>query len=157
MTIKSNIRYLKALVNNRSPTRSQQEKIVKKYEERKIANKLSAENLILKLQNSRRSVVDKALKELEKYEEAKPVTGRINRQIEEKRIRLNKKTTMVDKLNKEQELEDEQNQPNIRAMRKRSDAEHEASKKIANNLRKFNQPRTKFLSYSMVKKNNQNS
>ena len=67
MTIKSNIRYLKALVNNRSPTRSQQENVVKKYEERKIANKLSAENLILKLQNSRRSIEDKALKELEKH------------------------------------------------------------------------------------------
>jgi len=91
MKIKSNIKYLKALINNRSPTRSQQEKVVRKYEERKIANKLSAENLILKLQNSRRSVVDKALKELEKYEVAQPVTGRINRQIEEKRIRLNKK------------------------------------------------------------------
>ena len=51
---------------------------------------------------------------------------------------------MVDKLNKEQELEDEQNLPNMRARTKRSD---EASKTIAKNFRKFNQPRTKFLSY----------
>ena len=91
MTVKSNIKLLQALVNKRSPTRTQQEKVVQKYKERKIANKLSAENLILKLQNSRASVVDKALKELEKYEDAQAVTGRINRQIEEKKIRLNKK------------------------------------------------------------------
>ena len=101
-------------------------------------------HLILKLQNSRRSVVDKALRELEKYEDAQPVTGRINRQIEEKKVRLNTKTSMIDKLNKEQELEDEQNQSNVRARTKRSD---EASKTIAKNFRKFNQPRTKFLSY----------
>ena len=63
MTIKSNIKYLKALINKRSPTRTQQEKVLTKYEARQIANKLSAENLILKLQNSRKSVVDKALKE----------------------------------------------------------------------------------------------
>ena len=111
MTVKSNIKILQALVNKRSPTRTQQEKVVQKYKERKIANYLSAENLMLKLQNSRASVVDKALKELQKYEDAQPVTGRINRQIEEKkqkRVRLNEKTPMVDKLNKEQELEDEQ-------------------------------------------------
>ena len=111
MTVKSNIKLLQALVNKRSPTRTQQEKVVQKYKERKIANYLSAENLMLKLQNSRASVVEKALKELQKYEDAQPVTGRINRQIEEKkqkRVRLIGKTPMVDKLNKEQELEDEQ-------------------------------------------------
>ena len=152
MTVKSNIKVLQALVNKRSPTRTQQEKVVQKYKERKIANYLTAENLILKLQNSRASVVEKALKELQKYEDAQPVTGRINRQIEEKkqkRVRLIGKTTMVDKLNKEQELEDEENQPNVRAMRKRSNVEQEAARKIANNLRKFNQPRTKFLSYDL--------
>ena len=93
MTVKSNIKILQALVNKRSPTRTQQEKVVQKYKERKIANYLSAENLMLKLQNSRASVVDKALKELQKYEDAQPVTGRINRQIEEKKLRLNKKNT----------------------------------------------------------------
>ena len=127
MTIKSNIKLLQALVNKRSPTRTQQEKVVQKYKERKIANYLSAENLMLKLQNSRASVVDKALKELQKYEDAQPVTGRINRQIEEKkqkRVRLNEKTTMVDKLNKEQELEDEQDLPNMRARKKREVMKH---------------------------------
>jgi hypothetical protein len=117
MTVKSNTKLLEALVNKRSPTRTQQEKVVQKYKERKIANYLSAENLMLKLQNSRASVVDKALKELQKYEDAQPVTGRINRQIEEKkqkRVRLIGNTTMVDKLNKEQELEDEQDLPNMR-------------------------------------------
>ena len=92
MTVKSNIKVLQALVNKRSPTRTQQEKVAQKYKERKIANYLTAENLMLKVQNSRASVVDKALKELEKYEDAQPVTGRINRQIEEKkqkRVRLN--------------------------------------------------------------------
>ena len=137
MTIKSNIKILQVLVNKRSPTRTQQEKVVQKYKERKIANKLSAENLILKLQNSRASVVDKARKELEKYEDAQPVTGRINRQIEEKkqnRVRLNEKTTMVDKLNKEQELEDEQDIPNRRVTGKKTD---EQAKTISRNMRKF--------------------
>ena len=122
MTVKSNIKILQALVNKRSPTRTQQEKVVQKYKERKIANYLSAENLMLKLQNSRASVVEKALKELQKYEDAQPVTGRINRQMEEKkqkRVRLNEKTTMVDKLNKEQELEDEQDIPNRRVTGKK--------------------------------------
>jgi hypothetical protein len=49
MTVKSNIEILQALVNKRSPTRTQQEKVVQKYKERKIANYLSAENLMLKL------------------------------------------------------------------------------------------------------------
>jgi hypothetical protein len=122
MTVKSNIKILQALVNKRSPTRTQQEKVVQKYKERKITNYLTAENLILKLQNSRASVVDKALKELQKYEDAQPVTGRINRQIEEKkqkRVRLIGKTPMVDKLNKEQELEDEQDLPNMRVRKKK--------------------------------------
>ena len=47
---------------------------------------------MLKLQNSRTSAVEKALKKLDKYEDEQPVTGRINRQIEEKkqkRVRLN--------------------------------------------------------------------
>ena len=141
---KANINRLKALINKRSPTRPQQEKVLTKYEARQIANFLTAENLMLKLQSTNKNVVAKALRELEKYEDAQPVTGRINRQIEEKKVRLNTKTSMVDKLNKEQELEDEQNQPNVRARTKRSD---EASKTIAKNFRKFNQPRTKFLSY----------
>jgi hypothetical protein len=144
MTIKSNIKDLKNSINKRSPTRSQQEKVAKLYEERKIINFLTAENLMLKLQNSRKTVVDKALKELEKYTDAQPATGRINRQIEEKKLRLNTKTSMLDKLDKEQELEDERNQPNVRARTKRN---NEAQKTIANNFRKFNQPRTKFLRY----------
>ena len=122
MTVKSNIKLLQALVNKRSPTRTQQEKVVQKYKERKIANYLSAENLMLKLQKSRAPVVEKALKELQKYEDAQPVTGRINRQIEDKkqkRVRLNEKTTTVDKLNKEQELEDEQDLPNMRVRKKK--------------------------------------
>ena len=115
---KANINRLKALINKRSPTRPQQEKVLTKYEARQIANFLTAENLMLKLQSTNKNVVAKALKELEKYEDAQSVTGRINRQIEEKKVRLNTKTSMVDKLNKEQELEDEQNQPNVRARTK---------------------------------------
>jgi hypothetical protein len=84
-TKKSNIIRLKALVNKRSPTRAQQEGIVKNYEERKIANYLTAENAILKLQSSNKKVVQKALQEILKYENAQPVTGKLTREIEEKR------------------------------------------------------------------------
>ena len=34
MTVKSNIKILQALVNKRSPTRTQQEKVVQKYKEK---------------------------------------------------------------------------------------------------------------------------
>ena len=67
MPTKSNIIRLKALVNKRSPTRAQQEGIVKNYEERKIANYLTAENAILKLQSSNKKVVQKELQEILKY------------------------------------------------------------------------------------------
>jgi len=84
MPTKSQIIRLKALVNKRSPTRAQQEGIVKNYGERKIANYLTAENAILNLQSTNKRVVQKALQEILKYENAQPVTGKLTREIEEK-------------------------------------------------------------------------
>ena len=83
---------MKALISQRSPTKAQQEGVLRDYEQRKIANYLTAENTILKLQSSNKKVVEKALREIVKYEEAQPVTGRLKRQIEEPtRMRINKK------------------------------------------------------------------
>ena len=91
MTVKSNIIRLKAFINKRSPTRPQQEQVVKDYEDRKIANYLTAENLLLKLQSSNKKVVQKSLQERLKYEDAQPVTGKITREIEEKKKEIHSK------------------------------------------------------------------
>jgi hypothetical protein len=56
---KLNINRLKAMVS-RGPTKAQQDGVVRDYEERKIVNYLTAENLILKLQSSNKKVVEKA-------------------------------------------------------------------------------------------------
>ena len=66
---KANINRLKAMIS-KGPTKAQQEKVVKNYEDRKIANILTAENLILELQSSNKKVVEKGLKEVLKYEDA---------------------------------------------------------------------------------------
>ena len=77
MTIKkTNINRLKALISSKSPTKTQQESVVRDYEKRKIANYLTAENLILKLQSSHKKLVEKTLRDILKYENAEPVTGR---------------------------------------------------------------------------------
>ena len=129
-TKKSNIIRLKALINKRSPTRAQQEQVVKDYEERKIANYLTAENAILKLQSSNKKVVQKALQEILKYENAQPVTGKLTRDIEEKKRRFTKKmseeTQRVNRLNKEEEQE---SQPSIRIRNKRTETEAEKQRK----------------------------
>ena len=80
---KSNIKYLQALISSRSPTKAQQQKVLSDYEARKIVNLHTAENLILKLQSSHKKGVEKALKEILKYENAEPVTGRLKRQMEQ--------------------------------------------------------------------------
>ena len=56
---KSNINRLKAMVS-KGPTKAQQDGVVRDYEERKIVNYLTAENLVLKLQSSNKKVVEKA-------------------------------------------------------------------------------------------------
>ena len=88
---KSNIKYLEALISSRSATKTQQQQVAKDYEQRKIANFLTAENLILKLQSSNRKVVEKALREILQYEDAEPVTGRLSRPTVSTRMRINKK------------------------------------------------------------------
>ena len=105
---KSNINRLKALISQRSPTKAQQEGVLRDYEQRKIANYLTAENTILKLQSSNKKVVEKALREIVKYEEAQPVTGRLSRQMEAPtRKRINQKMSAeeinVKRLNEEEE------------------------------------------------------
>ena len=93
---KSNINRLKAMVS-RGSTKAQQEKVVKDYEDRKIANYLTAENLVLKLQSSNKKVVEKALREVLKYEDTQPVTGRLTRETEAKTYsRVTGKTTDAD-------------------------------------------------------------
>jgi hypothetical protein len=42
---KSNIKYLEALISPKSSTKAQQQQVVRDYEQRKIVNLLSAENL----------------------------------------------------------------------------------------------------------------
>ena len=93
---KANINRLKAMMT-KGPTRAQQEKVLKDYEDRKIANILTAENLVLKLQSSNKKVVEKGLKEVLKYEDAKPITGRLTRETEAKTYaRVTGKTTDTD-------------------------------------------------------------
>ena len=58
---KSNINRLKALISSKSPTKTQQESVVRDYEKRKIVNYLTAENTILKLQSSNKKVVEKRM------------------------------------------------------------------------------------------------
>jgi hypothetical protein len=60
---KANINRLKAMIS-KGPTKAQQEKALKHYEDRKIANILTVENLVSKLQSSNKRVVEKGLKEL---------------------------------------------------------------------------------------------
>ena len=60
---KSNINRLKAMVS-KGPTKAQQDGVVRDYEERKIVNYLTAENLALKLQSSKKKMVEKALRDV---------------------------------------------------------------------------------------------
>ena len=93
---KANINRLKAMIS-KGPTKAQQEKALKHYEDRKIANILTVENLVLKLQSSNKRVVEKGLKELLRYEDAQPVTGRLTRETEAKQyLRVTGKTTDAD-------------------------------------------------------------
>ena len=93
---KANINRLKAMIS-KGPTKAQQEKALKHYEDRKIANILTVENLVLKLQSSNKRVVEKGLKELLRYEDAQPVTGRLSRETEAKSYsRVTNKTTDTD-------------------------------------------------------------
>ena len=144
MTIKkSNINRLKALISSRSPTKTQQEGVVRDYEQRKIANYLTAENTILKLQSSNKKVVEKALREILKYEDAEPVTGRLSRQTEiiRKRVRtkMSDEEVNVKRLNEEEENK----KVNLRINNKKT---LEAVNKIAKTFRKFNQPRLTYKS-----------
>ena len=93
---KANINRLKAMIS-KGPTKAQQEKALKHYEDRKIVNYLTAENLALKLQSSNKKVVEKALREVLKYEDTQPVTGRLTRETEAKTYaRVTGKTTDSD-------------------------------------------------------------
>ena len=101
MTIKkTNVNRLKALISPKSPTKAQQEAVVRDYEQRKIANYLTAENLILKLQSSNKKLVEKTLRDVIKYEDAEPVTGRLKRQTETTRMRINKKSQPKQQMSK---------------------------------------------------------
>ena len=94
---KSNIKYLEALISPKSSTKAQQQQVVRDYEQRKIVNLLSAENLILKLQSSNKKLVEKTLRDILKYEKAEPATGRLSRQSgSETYVRLIGKTTDTD-------------------------------------------------------------
>ena len=108
MTIKkTNINRLKALISSKSPTKTQQESVVRDYEKRKIANYLTAENLILKLQSSNKKLVEKTLRDILKYKNAEPVTGRLSKQTEPTKRRINQKMSAeevnVKRLNEEEE------------------------------------------------------
>ena len=76
---KTNVNRLKALISPKSPTKAQQEAVVRDYEQRKIANYLTAENLILKLQSSNKKLDENTLRDVIKYEDAEPITGRLKK------------------------------------------------------------------------------
>ena len=93
---KQNIKDLKSSVM-RGPTKEQQDKVVQYYEDRKIGNYLSAAKLIYQLQSRYKTVVQKALQQVLQYEDAQPVTGRLEREREMKTYtRLTSKTTDAD-------------------------------------------------------------
>ena len=106
-TKKSNIDRLKALISQRSPTKAQQEGVLRDYEQRKIVNYLTAENTILKLQSSNKKLVEKTLRDIVKYENAEPVTGRLSRPTEPTKRRVRQKMSdeevNVKRLNEEEE------------------------------------------------------
>ena len=133
---KSNIKYLEALISSRSPTKTQQQQVAKDYEWRKIANFLTAENLILKLQSNNRKVVEKALREILQYEDAEPVTGRLSRPTVSTRMRINKKRS-AEEVNVINLNAEEENKP-VR-LRIKGKKALEAVKTIAKTFRKFNQ------------------
>ena len=140
MTIKkSNINRLKALINPRSPTKAQQEAVVRDYEQRKIANYLTAENSILKLQSSNKKVVEKALREILKYENAEPVTGRLSRPTEPTKRRVRQKMSDEEVNVKRLNEEEENKKVNLRIKSKKSE---EAANTIGKAFKKFNQPKT---------------
>jgi hypothetical protein len=104
---KTNVNRLKALISPKSPTKAQQEAVVRDYEQRKIANYLTAENLILKLQSSNKKLVEKTLRDILKYEKAEPATGRLSIQSgSETNVKVIGETTDTDAKRKN---EDKQN------------------------------------------------
>ena len=89
MTIKSNVSELKSYISKAPEgNRSKIKQIIKLYEDRKIVNIKTALNVTLLLASTNKNTIksgkaDKAYNNIvEKYGEAQPITGRLNREAE---------------------------------------------------------------------------
>ena len=85
---KSDLIYLRSLAGKKEPNVAQINKTIDLYEQRKIARRDTAEIIILKLMNKRKIVQDKALKDLAKYEVAETVKGRLKKEEEDVKLRI---------------------------------------------------------------------
>ena len=85
---KSDLIYLRSLAGKKEPNIAQINKTIDLYEQRKIARRDTAEIIILKLMNKRKIVQDKALKDLAKYEVAETVKGRLKKEEEDVKLRI---------------------------------------------------------------------
>ena len=85
---KSDLIYLRSLAGKKEPNIGQINKTIDLYEQRKIARRDTAEIIILKLMNKRKIVQDKALKDLAKYEVAETVKGRLKKEEEDVKLRI---------------------------------------------------------------------
>ena len=95
MTFKPNLRELKSYVRQApSQNRAKIEHIINLYESKKIANFKTAINFVLLLSSKNKNTINSGKQEREyqriitKYSEAEPMTGRLNRQIEQRKRKL---------------------------------------------------------------------
>jgi len=144
---KTNVNRLKALISPKSPTKAQQEAVVRDYEQRKIANYLTAENLILKLQSSNKKLVEKTLRDVIKYEDAEPITGRLKKQVEDPtKRRISQKMSYEEVKFKRLNEEEENKKVKVRVTRKMK----ESANKIKNAFRTFLKPKVTYKSIDKV-------
>ena len=95
MTFKSNLRELKSYVRQApSQNRAKVEQVINLYESKKIVNFKTAINLVLLLSSKNKNTINSGKQDREynkiitKYSEAEPMTGRLNRQIEQRKRKL---------------------------------------------------------------------
>ena len=80
---KSDISYLKQLTSKKDHNKSEIQKVIDLYEQRKIPRRDTAELLIVKLKSKGKKINESALKRLETYEKNESKAERSNREKEE--------------------------------------------------------------------------